>query len=115
MRCPVIDSQCGRPPPNIDAQRFPGEGLLKDSLAQVSREEEAIRPASTESRQKPQLRDTDILGFIDHCELKRRMRGIAEFRRHPAKQAGVGDQTTSSQCVTYTLENRPKHGSLGLL
>ena len=74
VRGPVIDSQRGRTPPNIDAERLPGERLLKDPLAQVAGEEEAVRASRPESRQKSQLRNADILRLIHDGEFKRRMR-----------------------------------------
>ena len=83
MRRPVVDSQRGRTPPNIDAERFPGERLLKDPLAQVACEEEAVRAARPESREKSQLRDADILGLIHHREFKRRMRAFSKLQTPP--------------------------------
>jgi hypothetical protein len=63
-------------------------------LAQVACEEEAIRAASTESREKSQLRDTDILGLIHHCEFEWRMGDFSDLRRDLAEHVRPGSQTS---------------------
>src|ERR1035441_633712 len=115
VRRPVVDAQHRRTPPNIDAQRFPGERLLKNPLAQVACEEEAIRAARPDSRQKSQLRDTGILGLIDHSEFEWRMGAFPELRRHLAEHVRPGNQTSRLECGAHALENRPQHNSLSFL
>lgn len=62
---PVVDPQGPGAPPDIDAQRLPGEGLLEDSLAQVAGEEQAVRLSGPEGGEEPQLLDADVLRLVD--------------------------------------------------
>jgi len=84
---PVVDSQQGRTPSNIDTERFPGKRLLKDPLPQVASEEEDIRAFRQESREKSQLRDANVSCFVHHHEFKWRMGAFSELRRDPAEHA----------------------------
>jgi hypothetical protein len=73
MGRPVIDPQGHGAPANVDAYRFPGEGLLKYSLAQITREEKAIRVSAPQSSKEPELGNTHVLGLIDDHKVEWRM------------------------------------------
>jgi hypothetical protein len=66
---PVVDPQGPGAPPDIDAQRLPGKGLLEDPLAQVAGEEQAVRLSGPEGGEEPQLLDADVLRLEDKAFL----------------------------------------------
>jgi hypothetical protein len=92
VRGSVIDAQGGRPPTHLDAEGFPGEGLLEDTLAEVAGEKKSIGAAGAESGQEAQLLDANILRLIDNGELGRWMRESPKFLGYPVEDAGVSGQ-----------------------
>jgi hypothetical protein len=46
---------------DIDAERLPGERLLKDALPEIAGEEERVGTTGAERREKAQFGDPDIL------------------------------------------------------
>ena len=60
MRRVVVDPQRMGSPADVDAERPPGERRLEDPLSEIPGEEQAVRPAPAQGRQKPQLRDADV-------------------------------------------------------
>jgi len=53
VRGAIIDPEGAGASANIDPQRFPGEGLLKDPLAEVPGKKERVRTIRAEGSEKP--------------------------------------------------------------
>jgi hypothetical protein len=70
MGSPVVYFQVARPAANIDSDRLPGKGLLKDSLSGIPCKEECIWPAATESAKTAQLGHGDVLRLVHHSEIE---------------------------------------------
>jgi hypothetical protein len=77
--------------PNIDAQGFPGEGWLKDALTEVTGKEEAVWLARPERSETAQLRDVDILGFVNHHKVTRQVGTVCQLRGQLTAQLRVSD------------------------
>ena len=104
--------QGARAPPNIDAQGFPREGWLEDALAEVSGKEEAVWLIGAECSEKAQLRDADILGFVNHSKVERHVFAVCKLSGQSAEQPGVGDEASGLQLGADAIKNRPEHGTL---
>src|SRR5712671_3255276 len=73
MRSSVIDAEGAGSSANIHAERLPGEGLLKNPLAQIPGKEEGVRPMRAESSEESQVSDADILRLVYNHEVERRI------------------------------------------
>ncbi len=111
----VIDMQRARAAADIDAERLPGKGLLEDALAQVAGEEQAVGALAAQRGEKAQLRDADILRFIDHDVFEGRMlplpdsparrlnmpaRVMAPCAARRARTAAKIDQRAMARCAS---------------
>ena len=67
----VVDAQGERAAADIKAKRLPREGLLKDALAKITGEEEAIAAPRSQGGEEPCLSHAKILRLIDHCKIVR--------------------------------------------
>ena len=85
---------------------------MENPLPQVACKEKAVRTARPQGREKSQLRNVDILGFIHHREFKQRMSNFFKFQRHATKYVRVGHQTSRLERGPNTLENRPNRSPL---
>jgi hypothetical protein len=85
MGSPVVDLKRKRSPANIRTKSLPREGLLEDSLPQVTGKENSISPPRSESRKEAKLPHTDVLRFIDHRKLKWRMSRRDKLRCQPTE------------------------------
>ena len=59
-------------------QRPPREQLLEDALAKIAGKEQAVRPAGTERREEPQMRDGDILRLVDQDVIEMTVELVAD-------------------------------------
>jgi hypothetical protein len=76
MRRPVANLEhCGSPS-YIHTDRFPGKRLLKDALPKITGEEKSVGPIAPDGRQKTELRNADVLGFVHHYEIEGRRRSV---------------------------------------
>ena len=63
-------------PSDVDAEPFPGEGLLEDALADIAGEEEYVWSIGHDSAQESQLCDAKVLGLVDN-DMRIRLFGAA--------------------------------------
>src|SRR5439155_23339518 len=97
VRGSVIDAEGAGSSANIDPQRFPGEGLLKDPLAEVPSKKESVRTIRAEGSEEPQVRNAEVLRLIHDREVERRMLAPGHDRGQSAEQAGVRDHVPGYQ------------------
>ena len=83
-------------------------------MPEVASEEQAVRLIGAECGKKAQLRDADILGFVDHGEVERHMRAGGELRGESTEQPGIGDEASGLLLAADAIEHRPEHGTLRL-
>ena len=114
MRGSVIDTEGAGSSANIDTQRFPGEGLLKDPLAEVPGKKESVRTIRAEGSEKPQVRNADVLRLVHDREVERRMLAPGHDRSQAAEQASVRDQVPGCQTSADAIEDGPEDGALRL-
>jgi hypothetical protein len=65
---------------------------LENPLAEVSGTEEAVGLISAERGEKPQLRDADVLGFVDHSDVERHVVAVCKLSGESAEQPRVRDE-----------------------
>ena len=70
MGSAVIHAQRARSAANVHAQGFPGEGLLEDSLAEVSGEEQSVWATGAERGEEPQVGDGEVLRLVGDYEVE---------------------------------------------
>src|SRR5258708_20873132 len=97
MRRAVIDAQCVGPAPDIDAERLPGERLLKDPLPEITSQEQPVRTRSANCGQEAQLGDTDILCLIDDGDIEGRPAVIGDMVGQPAAYVRPGNDLALHQ------------------
>ena len=78
VRGAIVDPEGSRAASNVHAKRLPREGLLEDALPDISCEEEGGGAVAAERGEESQLRDTQVVGFINDRMLKRRPGGMGE-------------------------------------
>ena len=108
----VVDAQGPRPPPNIDAQGFPGKRLLKNPLTKVSGEEKSVGPPPSQGRKQPQLGDIDILGLIHHRISKRKILALGNDPCHFAEHLGIADQLACHEQLANLGKDQPEQQPL---
>ena len=59
-------------------------------------------------RQKPQLRDADVLSLVDHAEVERWMRSFRDARREPREHAGLRQPPLFGALRPDPREDRPE-------
>jgi hypothetical protein len=85
VRCAVIDAQRERAVADIEAERLPGEWLLKDALAKIPGEEKAVAAPCCHGGEEPRLGHTQILRLVDHDEVVGACAALAETIRQTAE------------------------------
>ena len=108
VRRAVVDAQRERAAADIEAQRLPGEGLLKDALAKITGEEEAIAAPRSQGGEEPCLSHAKILRLIDHCKIVRPSATLGESIRQPTEDIRPRHSAAVSQPRTDTFEDGPK-------
>src|SRR6516165_4553836 len=108
MRRSVIDAQRIGPAANIDAERFPGEWLLKYPLPEIAGQEQPIGARRSDGGQKAQLGDPDILRLIDDSEIEDPLAAADDLVRQPAEHIRPGDDVALRQPGAHLLEDRPQ-------
>ena len=96
------------PPAHVDAERPPGERRLEDPLSEIPGKEQLVRPPSAEGREKPQLRDADVLRLVDHAEVERWMRSLCHLHRQPREHAGLRQLPLFGEGRPDPREDRPE-------
>src|SRR5438128_2493299 len=97
MRGAVIDSQARGAAANIDPELLPREWLLEDPLAEVTGEEESVWPAAAKRCDKTQLRNADVLRFVDDDVVEDRTRHRLQFLRESREEARLGHQLVGGE------------------
>ena len=77
----VVDAQGARAAANVHAQRFPGEGLLEDPLAEVAGEEQGVGTIPAQGGEEPQLGDADVLRLVHDREVEGRFLLLGQCER----------------------------------
>jgi hypothetical protein len=90
MRDAVI-RRVKRPAAHIDTERAPRKRLLKDPLTEIPGKKQAIRASGRQCREKAQLGDPDVLGFVDHDKIDRRF-AARDLRGNSTEQASQGER-----------------------
>ena len=97
----VVHAQGARTALYLHPERLPREGRLEDPLAQVSREEEPVRPTPAESGKEPELGHGEVLCLVHDREVVGRMRARPECLRQRREDLDVAAMIR--QEPTYVL------------
>jgi hypothetical protein len=104
--------KASRPAADVDAERPPREGLLEDSLAEVTGEEEAVGTPLSERGEEPQVSHAHVLRLVHYNVVVRSLGScpeqVGELGEHPefSKPALVG------KTAADPLEDRPEDFTL---
>jgi hypothetical protein len=107
VRRAVINAQSVGTAANIDAERFPGEGLLEYPLAEIAGQEHPVGSRCSNSSQEAQLGNADILRLIDDGEIEHPFATVGDVIGQPAEHIGPGDDVAPHQLSADPLEHRP--------
>ena len=108
VRGAVVDPEGSRAASNVYTERLPGEGLLKDALPDISCEEEGGGAVAAERGEESQLRDTQVLGFINDRMLKRRLGGLGDMFRKPSEDCRLGEEVFGGEFLAEGGEDLPE-------
>jgi hypothetical protein len=61
-------------------------------LPEVASKKEAVWPTRPESGEKLQLRDTDVLGFVNHGKVERQVCAVCQLSGQSTEYPGVSDE-----------------------
>ena len=70
-----------------------------DPLAEVSGEEQPVKPRTAQSSQKPQFGHTDVLRLVDDTELERRMGQLRKASFQATEQTRLGQEPALVESV----------------
>ena len=87
---------------------------LENPLTEVAGKEEAVGLISAERGEKPQLRDADVLGFVNHHKVERHVVAVCKLPGESAEQPRVRDEALRLQLGADASKHRPEHGALRL-
>ncbi|TDQ53191.1 hypothetical protein EV658_1451 [Phaeovulum veldkampii DSM 11550] len=108
VRCAVIDAQRERAAADIKAKRLPGKGLLKDALAKIPGEEEAVAAHCCHSGEEPGLGHTQILRLVNHGEVVGASTALAESIRQTAEDVRPCHNAAFPQPSADALKDGPQ-------
>jgi len=112
MRGAMVYSKSPGSSANFDTQSFPREGLLKNTLAEVTGKKERVGSSSAKRSKKAQLGYANILRLVYNSEIKGRIFNFGEHRSKLAEQAGICDQIPNGKFFSHALKYGPKHSAL---
>ena len=99
-------------PTDIDTERFPGKRLLKNALAQIAGEKEAIGAFASEDREESHFGNPNVLRFIDYHKVERSFATVCEVVGNATEHFRPGDEMTTREFGANPFENRPQEVSL---